>query len=543
MRPFGFLLSLLAAGVTTFTTLAQTNSSAAGTNGAETKSMSLEDCVEIALHHNLDIEIQRYNPQINAFNLGGLYGSYEPNLYVNGEHDENQQPGGVDSQGRAIPGAEIRTDRYAGGFSGLLPWGLNYNLGINLIDQTTIRPPIPGGNFTNVVQNTFFVPSWGSNVTFLSTNTSLTGVPGITTETYSGEAGFLQLRQPLLKNFWIDNTRLQIFLDKKTLQQSELTLRGQVMTTINAVEQAYYNLIFSQENVKVQQKAVELAERQLAENKKRVEVGAMAPLDEKQAESQVASSQADLFNALGSEETQQRVLKNLLSDDYSKWATVVIQPTAKLLAVPQRFDLQDSWRKGMSMRPDLISQRVSLEKQGYIVKYNRNQLFPQLDMIGTLGYNSSSPNFNGYLDQFKNRDNLFWSAGGQMTFPLGNGTARNNLKAAKAAKDQATLGLKQLEQNVMVTIENDIATANTRFQQVTATREARVYAEAALEAEQKKLESGKSTSFVVLQLTRDLTSARSAEISALANYNISLSQLALDEGTTLERRHVTLQWK
>jgi len=95
----------------------------------------------------------------------------------------------------------------------------------------------------------------------------------------------------------------------------------------------------------------------------------------------------------------------------------------------------------------------------------------------------------------------------------------------------------------MVTIENDIATANTRFQQVTATREARVYAEAALEAEQKKLESGKSTSFVVLQLTRDLTSARSAEISALANYNISLSQLALDEGTTLERRHVTLQWK
>jgi outer membrane protein len=170
-------------------------------------------------------------------------------------------------------------------------------------------------------------------------------------------------------------------------------------------------------------------------------------------------------------------------------------------------------------------------------------LFPQLDMIGTLGYNSSSPNFNGYLDQFKNRDNLFWSAGGQMTFPLGNGTARNNLKAAKAAKDQATLGLKQLEQNVMVTIENDIATANTRFQQVTATREARVYAEAALEAEQKKLESGKSTSFVVLQLTRDLTSARSAEISALANYNISLSQLALDEGTTLERRHVTLQWK
>ena len=95
----------------------------------------------------------------------------------------------------------------------------------------------------------------------------------------------------------------------------------------------------------------------------------------------------------------------------------------------------------------------------------------------------------------------------------------------------------------MITIENDIANANTRFQQVTATRAARIYAEAALDAEQKKLESGKSTSFVVLQLQRDLTSAASAEISALANYNNALAQLALDEGSTLERRHVSLEVK
>lgn len=536
MRPSGIFLTLLAAVLASFTSLAQTNS-------VETRSLSLEDCIEIAIQHNLDVQIQRYNPQIAAFNLGGLYGAYEPNLYLNGEHDDNQQPDGVDSQGRAIPGAEIKTDRYAGGFSGLLPWGLDYNLGINLSDQTTTRAPVPGGNFTNVVQNTFFVPSWGSNVTFLSTNTSVTGVPGFSTETYSGQAGFLQLRQPLLKNFWIDNTRLQIFLDKKNLQISELDLRSQVMRTINAVEQAYFNLIFSQENVKVQQKAVELAERQLSENKKRVEVGAMAPLDEKQAESQMASSQADLLNAMGIEETQERVLKSLLSDDYSKWAKVGIQPTARLLAIPQRFDLQESWRKGLGQRPDLLSQRVSLEKQGKIVSFQRNQLFPQLDVVGTAGYNSSAQSFNGYLDQFKNRDNPFWSVGGAMTFPLGNSGARNSLKAAKAAKEQATLGLKQLEQNVMITIENDIANANTRFQQVTATREARIYAEAALDAEQKKLESGKSTSFVVLQLQRDLTSASSAEISALANYNIALAQLALDEGSTLERRHVTLQWK
>jgi outer membrane protein TolC len=78
---------------------------------------------------------------------------------------------------------------------------------------------------------------------------------------------------------------------------------------------------------------------------------------------------------------------------------------------------------------------------------------------------------------------------------------------------------------------------------VTARREARIYAEAALEAEQKKLENGKSTSFVVLQLTKDLTTARSAEIRALADYNQALADAALQEGTTLDRRHIKLEWK
>ncbi|MCX6885799.1 MAG: TolC family protein, partial [Verrucomicrobia bacterium] len=78
------------------------------------------------------------------------------------------------------------------------------------------------------------------------------------------------------------------------------------------------------------------------------------------------------------------------------------------------------------------------------------------------------------------------------------------------------------------------------FQRVGATREARIYAEAALEAEQKKLASGKSTSFEVLRLQRDLTTSRSSEIRSLADYNIALAQLAQYEGTTLERRHVNL---
>ena len=527
MRLFA-LLFLLSGGA--LTTLAQTNAPIP-------RKMSLEDCIELALHHNLDIQIKRYNPEINAYNLGATYGAYDVSFSFSGEHDYNQSPGSIDAQGRPFAGTKIESDAYSGGFQGLLPWGLSYNLGISLSDQTTFHP---GNTTTTFFTNQVFDVGLNANNSFITTNSPS---PGSSPEIFHGQAGFLQLRQPLLKNFWIDSTRLQILLDKKTLQISELDLRYQIMTTVTAVEQAYYNLIFAQDSITVQQKALELAERQLAENKKRVEVGAMAPLDEKQAESLAAQSRSDLLGALGTEETQQRVLKVLLSDDYSKWENVSIQPTVALVAVPEKFNLQESWRKGLSMRPDFLEQKASLEQQGYRIRFARNQLFPELDLFGTGGYSASSPNFNGYLDQLGGRDNPFYTVGASITIPIGNTGARNNYRAAKAAKEQIVLQVKQFEQNVLIGIENAISVANTSFQRVDATREARIYAEAALDAEQKKLESGKSTSFVVLQLTRDLTTARSNEIRALADYNIALSQIALNEGTTLERRHVTLEWK
>ena len=105
------------------------------------------------------------------------------------------------------------------------------------------------------------------------------------------------------------------------------------------------------------------------------------------------------------------------------------------------------------------------------------------------------------------------------------------------------LTLKKLEQTIMVQIDNDIKQAESSFQQVAATRTAREYAAAALDAEQKKLESGKSTTFTVLQMQRDLTTARGNEIQALDNYNKALSQLSLDEGTTLQRLGINVEVK
>jgi outer membrane protein len=513
------------------------------TNAPQIRQLSLEDCLEIALKHNLDIQIRRFNPDIARFTLRGAYGAYDPSFTAGGRHDYILQPGGVDAQGRSYVGNETESDAFQMGFQGLLPWGLTYNLAGNVNDTYGTRPElIRDLSRPQVITNSFVDINSGNTISTITTNylSLQTRAPF---ENTSGNMGLLQLRQPLLKNFWIDSTRLQIMLDKGDLKISELDLQSLVIDTITTVEQAYYNLIFAQENVRVQEKALELADRLLAENRKRVEVGALAPLDEKQAEAQAAASRADLLQAQGSEETQQRLLKNLLSDDYSKWQDVIIRPPGALFAVPETFNLRESWRRGLALRPDLQQQRINLEKQNYVVKYQKNQLFPQLDVVGTYGYSAGSGEFSGAFDQFAHGNYPFWSYGAQLSLPIGQTSTRNSYRAAKATREQAVLQLKQLEQQVIIQIENAIAVANTSFQRAQATREARIFAEAALSAEQKKLESGKSTSFEVLRLQRDLTTARSNEIRALADYNIALAQIAKNEGTTLERRHVSLDVK
>ncbi len=467
---------------------------------ARSRPLSLEQCVQLALEHNFDIQIRRLDPGISRFNLRAAYGVYDPLVNIAGSHSSATTPGGYDDQGRQYPANSTDRDSISAGLGGTTPWGMSYNV---------------DGAGTD---------AYGSG-----------------RENASGQLGLIDLNQPLLRGLWTDRNRLQIYVNRSNLRISELELRDQIHQTLTDVEQSYYNLMFLQENIKVQQTALELADRLLTENRKRVEVGALAPLDEKQAEAQAASTRADLLEAQGREDTQQRVLKNLLSDNYSEWASVHIEPTATLLAVPQYLNLQESWRNGLSMRPDLQQQRIRLLIQNEQIRYNKNLLLPQVNAFGTYGYNGSAREFPEVFRQFRDRDNPAWSAGGRLTMPLTWTTERNTYRASKLTKDQITLALRQMEQGVLIQIENAMAVVKTSQQRVEATREAGIYAAAALDAEQKKLASGKSTSFAVLRLQRDLTTARSDEIRSLADYNIALAQLALNEGTTLERRQVNLE--
>jgi outer membrane protein TolC len=508
------------------------------------RTLALVDCIQIALQHNLDVQITQLEPELAEFTLRGSYGSYDPNLSLSARHSYESSPGGIDDQGRSFSGTESETDSYSGSLGGLLPWGTRYTLGASLSDRYGSQPSFTRdlGNPLTVVTNQYF--DLVNNVPVTQVITNYGSLPSRSPfERANANLGFFELRQPLLKNFLIDSPRLQIALNKKSLRISELGLRAQVINTITAVEEAYYNLIYAEETVKVQEKALELAERLVAENRRRVEVGALAPLDERQAESQAATTRADLLAARANRDTQQRVLKSLLSDDYSEWQYTRIEPTETLSVVPQALVLQESWRKGLSQRPDLLQAQLNLERQEDIVRFQRNQRYPQVDLVGDVGYLGSDDDFNSAFRQVRQQDNPYYSYGVQVTIPLGNTTARNSLKAAKSTREQLELQFKQLEQTALISIENAIASARTSLERVEATRQARLFAEEALRAENTKLEKGKSTSFVVLQLQRDLTSARSTEIRALADYNIALARLASSEGSTLDRRGVTLKLK
>jgi outer membrane protein TolC len=508
------------------------------------RQLSLQDCIELALKHNLDLRIDRYNPEIQFFGLQVYYGYYDPNLTLSGQHDHSLSGQQLVSGGLSASASKRDDNSFSGFLSGYLPSGASYTFGTlsPIVDAYGVQgaqviDPTTGFITTNtIVPLTNLVP-----VTVLRTNFGTKA--GISSfESTSGQVG-IDLTQPLLKNLWIDQNRLNIQVAKNRLKYSEQTLRLQIMQIITTLEQAYFDLIYNRENVLVQEKAVELAERLVAENRKKLEVGTLAPLDLQSAEAQAASSRAAVILARSQLGTQERVLKQLITEEYAAWASLELVPAGTLTAQPPIVNLQDSWSKGLTQRPEILQAKLDLEQAGIQLKYDRNQLFPQLDVFGRAGYAAAGKEFSEGLHNIEERNLPFYTYGGRLVFPLANTAARNNYKSAKANLEQRVLSLKKLEQGVMIDIDNDIGNIRANFDQVHATRTAREYQESALDAEQKKLESGKSTTYTVLQVQRDLTSARGAEIQALDNYNKTLSQLSLHEGSTLDRLGIRFEVK
>ncbi|MCB1127154.1 MAG: TolC family protein, partial [Verrucomicrobiae bacterium] len=168
--------------------------------------------------------------------------------------------------------------------------------------------------------------------------------------------------------------------------------------------------------------------------------------------------------------------------------------------------------------------------------------FPQLDLVGSYGLTGNAFEVSGALDRLRQAGGDSYSVGVVFRVPITNQAARNRRRAAQVSVEEALLDLKQLEQQIMVEIHDAVSTARSSYERVDATRASVDYAQQALDAEQKKLANGKSTSFQVLQLQRDLTASESRNIDAVTQYNAALARLAQSEGSTLERHQVTFDF-
>ena len=204
----------------------------------------------------------------------------------------------------------------------------------------------------------------------------------------------------------------------------------------------------------------------------------------------------------------------------------------------------ESWVKAMDQRPDLVQVRADLEKQRILVRYRKNQLFPNLDLVGSYGVQGWNSSFSGTLDDVKDQSHPNYAYGVVLSFPIGgNQSAKNQLRATKESREQALIGMEKLAQDILVQVDVAWMKVDSAQKQADSTRRARQYAEDAWHAAESKVEYGKITILDLIQVQERLTAQLTAEARALADYNQALAQLALSEGSVLKRHGLDVKVK
>jgi len=386
----------------------------------------------------------------------------------------------------------------------------------------------------------------------LGTQYSLTAQDDRLVNTLNRETGFfspeyqsfigLQLRQPLLKDFGPDATMATIRVAQKNKEMSQQAWRGKVIDSISGVMATYYKMLFAEENVKLKQQAVASDQKLVDQNRRRLELGFMSPIDVRQAEVAVSTDQEDLLTALDDLKQQQFALKQQIFSDLSQDGGRDFDPVTGLYEMPMPAESRSELlQQAFKNRYDYISAQKQIEQEDIRVRYVKNQLYPNVDLIGSYGINGLNSSYDrsiAYATQF---DTPQWAAGIEITFPLGNRQARGQLDQVKAQKAQALVKLKQMELKVVTDVDAALSHLETTRQRVTTAQNSTRLAEDALKIANGQLDQGLISSFDVIDQKKKLDDARMRELQAVADLNISLVQLWVATGTLLERQGIQIE--
>ena len=478
------------------------------------RSITLRECLVLALENNRDLQIERINPEVARATLESSQGLYDPVLLSEVRRESSSDTGGLDPTDfsrDAIYQAESISSRL--GLTGVLPTGLSYTL---------------GGTYAN---------SFGLR-------------NGLDFESYSLFAG-ITVSQPLLRNFWIDQGRLTIQVNRKNLRITELGVRYLAMDVVNRVQQAFVELQLARESGAIQEELLGWRRKTLRGIERKVEQGLSIPAEVLPSQTQLALGEADLWAHRRDVAVAESRLKNLLSEDVLHEPLTELRPVEPLWAMPEPLDLRQSWQRGLEQRPDLAQLREDVGKADLDLKYRRNQLFPSLDLVAGYGRRGASTDqlpppleasasLSDAFGQIRDASAPSDMIGVIFSLPLSRATERANHRVSRQLKAQTELRVKQREDLVVQEIAEAMSRARAGLERVDAARRASDFARQALEAEERKLAGGASTLFFVLQLQTDLASACTTEVRALAEYHQARAQLHFAEGSILDRHQLTL---
>lgn len=490
----------------------------------EEKTLSLEECILKAVKNNLGLAVEVITPEIADVSVTLASEKFMPALSLN----YNTQEANSASYSFLDASETVSTlqNDYTFQVSQLIPTGGSFSLSLYSYMTDTNR------------RATTINPRYGSTLRF-------------------------SFSQPLLKDFGYKMNRKEIILAQNNRDISEKNFNRVVEDTIYTVESAYWNLVYSIENLKVRRQSLKLARELLEKNRAEIEAGTLPPIEILTAQADVATREADILEAEAMVKNNEDRLKTIinLQAEVENADAVGIVPTDSPSVTREDLSLEKALQAAMDNRPELQATRIDLQNKELNLSYARNQLFPDLriqasywspgisgdqilyeggnaltgDIIGKLPGASSDALKDALNFKYKN-----WSVGVTVSYPLSSFLSRAFYAQTKLNLEQARLKLKDQEQQIFLEIKTAVRAVQTNYQRAEAYRAARELAQKKLEAEEEKFKVGLSTNYFILQYQRDLASAQIMELKAVVDYNISLAYCSRVQGTSLKEKKIVI---
>ncbi|MCP3978182.1 MAG: TolC family protein [bacterium] len=500
-------------------------------------SLSLDECLRTALANNLDLVSARNNPAIAELQIGVSEAPFDSVLGSGANYTE------VDSSG------DSRVDR-------IDPLPPPPTLSTEFPESSFDLEDLNANLFFENLMN--FGGSYKIQYNYSDDDQSQLGIDGSTTFLTSADSATeqnyfsLEYTMPLLKGFGAEVNRIDVLLAQNALTSSYEDLRLTAMNTIKAVEDAYWDLLAAREALRISRLALTRAEDLLDLNRKKVEVGTLAPIEITEAEAGVATNvELVIVRETELEDSEDALLKLLaVPADDAKWNQSILtadRPSfskvevdldnAIATALERRVEIVNARQ---SLANDELSERVAKKGKRHQLDFNASVTPGRTDDADTLTIRELAPATFAVADETRESDRDDWTLGLTYRYPIRNRAAKANYAIAQLNTQKSAVALRSVEQDIRVEVRSSARGLESGHQRIEAASKNVELQEKKLEAEQKKFDNGMSTSFEVLQFQNDLADAELSQIQAALDYLKSVSALELSKGTLLEARGLTV---